>query len=372
MSVTEKRLNILGIRGLPAAHGGFETFAHHFSLWLKDQGWEVFVYCQHDSNDETAPPDGTIDEWQGIHLINLTSSGSGPASTIKFDLKATRHVLRQPGIDLVLGYNTAVFAILQRLKGRKVIMNMDGIEWKRDKWGPAAKAWFYVNELVGSHVCTLPVADHPEIAKHLERHGTKGVRVIPYGSAAITDAPATQLEPYGLEPGRYMISIARIEPENSILEIVETFSEEPRETKLVVLGNFRDDNEYHRRVRQAASPDVVFPGAIYDTETVSALRYHCRAYLHGHQVGGTNPSLVEALGAGNAIIAHDNRFNRWVTRDGQFYFSTKQQLKKIIADMIASDQLVTEAQARARIAHSESFTFETIHRSYLAALESVF
>ncbi len=127
--------------------------------------------------------------------------------------------------------------------------------------------------------------------------------------------------PLGLEPDRYLVSIARIEPDNNILTLVEAFSRRPRGLRLVVLGTLNVGNPYHRAVEAAASAEVLFPGAIYEAEPVQALRVHARAYLHGHTVGGTNPSLVEALWAGNAVIAHDNPFNRGTAGDGQFYFS---------------------------------------------------
>jgi len=360
----EKTVNILGIRGIPAAHGGFETFAQHFSLWLVERGWRVVVYCQHQADDETAPQDGFEDEWQGVHRIHLRVKGGGSLSTISFDLKAVRDVLKRPGIDLVLGYNTALFSMLQRLKGRKVLMNMDGIEWKRDKWSIPAKIWFWINELIGAHICTVPIADHPEIACHLRRHGTRGIEVIPYGSARIDDASVDPVRALGLEPGGYLISIARIEPENSILEIVRSFSSRTRKTKLVVLGKFRRDDKYHIKVKQSASEEVIFPGAIYDPTVVRSLRFHAAAYVHGHQVGGTNPSLVEALGAGNAIIAHNNRFNRWVAGDQQFYFADEQSLDAQFELVIADPTRRELAQLASRSNHETRFTLGGVHEAY--------
>ena len=360
----KKTINILGIRGIPAAHGGFETFAHHFSLWLVERGWLVRVYCQHDADDETAPVDGFEDEWQGVHRGHLRARGGGPLSTISFDLKAVRDVLKRPGIDLVLGYNTALFSVLQRLKGRKVLMNMDGIEWKRDKWSVPAKIWFWMNELIGAYICTIPIADHPEIARHLERHGNRAIEVIPYGSARIDGASLEPVSLLGLKPEGYLISIARIEPENSILEIVRSFSARTRGVKLVVLGNFRPDDKYHAAIRKAASQEVIFPGAIYDPAVVRSLRFHAVAYVHGHQVGGTNPSLVEALGAGNAVIVHDNRFNRWVAGDRQFYFTDEQSLDAQFELAIHDPDRRELARTASRSNHETRFTLGGIHEAY--------
>ncbi len=353
-------INILGIRGIPAAHGGFETFAARLAPYLRDHGHSVTVYCQED--DGEAGP--WVDTWEGIERVHFRPNRGGPTGTMEFDLASVRHVLRKPGIDLVLGYNTAVFNILERLKGRKVVMNMDGIEWKRAKWSLPARIWFFLNEVAGANLCNVAVADHPEIARHVGRRSFKTPVMIPYGSDRIETASEEPVRALGVTPGRYLISIARIEPENSILEMVRGFSALETDAHCVVLGRFDPDNAYHREVQAAAGPQVVFPGAIYDPAAVAALRYHARAYLHGHQVGGTNPSLVEALGAGNAVIAHDNRFNRWVAGDGHLYFTGEDGARATMSEILKDDAVMQRAQAAARQRHAEAFEWEMILSAY--------
>lgn len=365
-----KTLNILGIRGLPAAHGGFETFAGKLAPYLRDRGWTVNVYCQVDDGSVPAVAPYHEDDWDGIHRIHIGVTRGGPVGTIEFDWKCTRDVLKRPGIDLVLGYNTAIFTILQRLKGRRVVMNMDGIEWKRAKWSLPAKAWFLLNEFVGAHVCSIPIADHPEIASHLSRIGCRRAVVIPYGADLVTEADPTRLAPYGLSPSQYFVSIARIEPENSILEIVRAFSVKDRGMKLVVLGKMDTTNSYHRAVRNSASEQVIFAGAIYEKPTVEALRFFSRAYLHGHQVGGTNPSLVEALGCSCAVIAHDNRFNRWVAGDSQFYFKDEVGCAELL-DLICSNAIVClEAKLAARTRYACGLTWGEVLEKYAQVCDS--
>ncbi|MBX7500022.1 DUF1972 domain-containing protein [Qipengyuania sp. YG27] len=359
-------LNILGIRGIPAAHGGFESFAAKFAPYMRDQGHSVVVYCQADE-----PLDGKAhweDEWEGIHRVHFCPKRAGAVGTMEFDAACVRDVITRPGVDLVLGYNTALFNFAERLRGRRIAMNMDGIEWKRDKWSLPAKAWFFLNELAGANLCDVPICDHPEIAKHTARRSLRKPVMIPYGSDRIDDAPEELIADFGLESNSYCVSIARIEPENSILEIVEAFSAKARQMKLVVLGRLDLGNAYHNRVQAAASGQVLFPGAIYDLPTVQALRFHARAYIHGHTVGGTNPSLVEALGAGNAVIAHDNRFNRWVAGDDQLYFSDREGLQSILATVESGTSNLSTARASARRRHEDQFSFEIIHRSYQEVL----
>lgn len=368
MTSADKSVNILGIRGIPAAHGGFETFAAHLAPYLRDHGWTVNVYCQIEPDAQGNLPADYEDDYQGIRRINIASK-PGSVGSIAFDWRCVLDARRRGGVNLVLGYNTAVFSLLLRLSGKPVAMNMDGVEWKRAKWSMPIKAWFYLNEFVGANVVNIPIADHPEIAQHLRRHGCTRAEVIPYGSELISEADSAPVEAMGLVPGQYFVSIARIEPENSILEMVQAFSSRPRSGKLVVLGRFDDSNAYHMAVRQAASADVVFPGAIYDKQVVSALRFHCRAYMHGHQVGGTNPSLVEALGASNAVIAHDNKFNRWVAGDKQFYFADGEALDGILSGLENGSLSMETARQAAGQRHRDVFTLDGINRQYEAVLE---
>lgn len=361
------QINILGIRGIPAAHGGFETFVARLAPWLRDHGHSVTVYCQEDEGD--AGP--WVDEWEGIERVHFCPKRGGPKGTMEFDLACVRHVLDKPGIDLVLGYNTAVFNVLERMRGRKIMMNMDGIEWKRAKWSLPARIWFFLNEVAGANLCNVAVADHPEIAKHVSARSFKKPVMIPYGSDRIEQASEDPVREIGATPGNYFISIARAEPENSILELVRAFSTLDTDAHCVVLGNFDDKNAYHRDVKAAAGPRVIFTGGIYEPEKVAALRYHARAYLHGHQVGGTNPSLVEALGAGNAVIGHDNRFNRWVAGDGQFYFSDEGQAASLMSQVLSDDAALSKAQASARARHAEAFEWPMILSAYEEALQAL-
>ncbi|MBK7517653.1 MAG: DUF1972 domain-containing protein [Betaproteobacteria bacterium] len=353
-------LRILGTRGVPAAHGGFETFAERLALHLVARGWRVTVYCQLDGRGPV-----TEDSWQGVHRVNIPVAAEGPKGTIVFDWIATRHAARAGEPCLTLGYNTAAFCALLRLARVPNVINMDGIEWRRDKWGAVAKTWFWLNEHAGAWLGNHLVADHPEIARHLQRLVPAAkITTIPYGADRLQDLPEAPVRALGLEPGRYLTLVARPEPENSVLEAVSAFSARPRGQCLAVLGTYRDDHPYHRAVREAASPDVRFLGAIYDPTVVQSLRMHCTAYVHGHQVGGTNPSLVEALGAGNAIVAHDNRFNRWVAGDGARYFTDAPSAAALF-DLLLDDEASLRAmRAAASARHEAAFTWPAVLREY--------
>jgi glycosyltransferase involved in cell wall biosynthesis len=362
-----KIVRILGVRGVPAAHGGFETFAEHLALFLAERGWQVTVYCQEDGA-------GTVfeDTWSGVRRVRIPVAPSGAAGTVLFDWKATVHAAKEAGEVLTLGYNTAVFSILLRMAGIRNVINMDGIEWQRQKWGPVAKSWFWLNEWAGCWLGNHLVADHPEIKRHLEtRVHREKITMIPYGADAVASADAALLQAYGITAGYYAILIARAEPENSILEIVRAWSRQRRGVKLVVLGKYEDSREYQRIVRAAASDEVVFAGAVYDKSVVQALRFHARFYIHGHQVGGTNPSLVEALGAGNAILAHDNRFNRWVAGPEACYFADEDECALGVAELLGGSDAVERMGETSRQRHAEQFTWPAVLHHYELLMERI-
>lgn len=357
-------LRILGIRGIPAAHGGFETFAEKLALYLVAKGWRIIVYCQ-----ELGPRGIVLDEWQGIERVRIAVPGEGALGTMHFDLLSILHARKTKDPCLTLGYNTACFWPLLRFSGIYNIANMDGVEWRRAKWSKPVKAWFWLNDWFGCWTANHLIADHPEIKKLLLRRvRADKVTQIAYGADPSNASSPEPLAQYGLEPGQFMTLIARPEPENSVLECIAGFSRKPRGLKLVVLGEYGESHEYHQRVKAAASQEVAFLGAIYDKATVAALRGHCLAYLHGHQVGGTNPSLIEALGAGNAIVAHDNCFNRWVTDERALYFSDVDGADMAISRIIREPQLREEMEKASGRLFERRFSWRRILAEYEAVL----
>lgn len=358
-------LRILGTRGVPAQHGGFETFAEHLALYLAEQDWRVSVYCQEDGAGPTYE-----DTWQGIRRVHIPVAQSGAKGTVVFDWKATRHACREPGIVLTLGYNTAAFCVLYRLKGIKNIINMDGIEWKRAKWAFPERACLYLNEHLGCWLGNHIVADHPEIANHLAtRIRRSKITMIPYGADRIDAADPDLLKPYGLTSKQYVIVIARPEPENSIREIVSAFSSQERRAKLVVLGNFdAADPAYRHAVLESASDEVLFPGAIYDKPIMRSLRFHARLYIHGHQVGGTNPSLVEALAAGSPVLAHDNKFNRWVAGTGATYFRDANDCTSRLDAILHEPTILRRMSSASLLQFQEHFPWTQVLQEYTALL----
>ena len=202
-------LRILGIRGIPAAHGGFETFAEQLSLYLVARGWRVVVYCQEDGAGPVVR-----DEWQGVGRVRIPVSLAGAKGTVLFDWRCIADATQHRDLCLTLGYNTALFCLRLRAAGITNLINMDGIEWRRDKWGSLAKVWFWLNDWAGCWIGNHLIADHPEIRAHLAtRTAARRITTIPYGALPVVDAATAPLTALGLKPRTYLTLIARPEPE---------------------------------------------------------------------------------------------------------------------------------------------------------------
>lgn len=363
----EKHLFILGIRGVPAAHGGFESFAERLAPWMAQNGWRVTVYCQGSHTGKRRE-----DMWEGCRRIHIPVRTDGPLATIEFDVKSTLDAVRQKGVLLTLGYNTGFLSVFARLCGRINLINMDGIEWRRAKYSKAQQIFLWVNERLAAASGNMLIADHPEIAKHHANHASPAkIAMIPYGSERIETADEALLARFGIEQDRFLTVIARPEPENSLLEIVSAYSRKRRGVKLVVLGKYDPQHAYQNAVLSAASEEVIFAGAIYEKPTLHALRLFSLAYIHGHQVGGTNPSLVEALGAGNAIVAHNNPFNRWVAGEAGRYFSDEDTCEQTIEMLIKEKSVRENMRMQAIRRWSENFSWDKILGAYQSLIERV-
>lgn len=357
----KKTVRILGTHGVPAAYGGFETAAENVGLFLVRHGWRVVVYCQVEGAGPT-----TTDTWEGMERVLIPVDKPGWRGTSLFDLRSIRHACQFDDLCLTFGYNTAIFNVLQRIRGIPNVINMDGIEWSRKRWGFLKQAILYANERIACIVGDHLIADHPEIERYLVGRASKRkISTITYGADPVDDAPADRVRALGLEPSEYLTLIARPIPENSILEIIAGFSRERRGKKLAILGDYDPaTDDYHARVVAAASDEVVFLGAIYNTNVVKALRYHSIAYVHGHTVGGTNPSLVEAMAASNAVIAHDNPYNRWVARDGAMYFDSSVSFADRLSSLLSHDRLRERLRAASRKRYLEEFTWDHVAGQY--------
>ena len=320
------KIAVLGTRGIPAKYGGFETFAEALAIGLSRKGCDVTVFCERSA--EIPSP-----TYQGVTLVHFRAPRLGPLSTIIFDLKCLLESRRGFDIVYMLGYGAAPFCLIPRLFGRRVWINMDGVEWKRSKWSWSGRVYLRAMERIAVMAANRVIADAAAIKDHLEaRYGRlKKCDVIAYGAHVTREADISGVEHFaGLEPGGYYLVVCRMEPENHVREIIEGFEASESPYPLVVVGGISEQTDYVRELLERDSERVRFVGAIYDQKLLTSLRFHARAYIHGHSVGGTNPSLLESMGVGNIVLAHDNPFNREVLGPHGSFFLNAEQLAESV------------------------------------------
>jgi len=311
------RLAILGCRGIPARYGGFETFAEEIAIRLVDRGFSVTVYCQ-----GTAPEPHLA--YKGVDLQYIPAPKLGKFDQLAWDLRCLWHARSGYDVVYLLGYGASILCWLPRLFGSQMWINTDGIEWARTKWKWWQRWYVQFSEMVATLTASRLITDSASVAAYFRKRykHLPAVNTIAYGAYPVVERPDENwLSELQLVPGEYYLTVCRLEPENHILEIIEGFKQSRSHCPLIIVGDHTLSSRYINQLLTYAGNGVRFIGAVYDPARLRALRYFCRAYLHGHSVGGTNPSLLEAMACGNLVIAHDNPFNREVLRDAGLYFS---------------------------------------------------
>jgi glycosyltransferase involved in cell wall biosynthesis len=287
------RIALLGTRGIPAQYGGFETFAEELSVRLAARGHGVTVYCR--EKHSTA-------EYRGVHLRYLPAIRHKYLETVAHTGFSTLDLLFRR-FDAVLYCNAAnaLFTLLPRVLGMPSVLNVDGLERHRKKWNRIAKTWYRLSEWLATWCCSVIVTDAERIRQYyLQRYGKDSV-FIPYGGETGKVAAADAVRALGLEPGKYVLYVSRLEPENNALMVREAFEKVHTDFKLAIVGDAPYAAAYIRRVKETRDPRIVFPGAIYG-EGYKQLQSHCAVYVQATEVGGTHPALIEAMGRGALVL----------------------------------------------------------------------
>jgi glycosyltransferase involved in cell wall biosynthesis len=356
---------ILGTRGVPARYGGFETFAEELGTRLVQRGHRVTVFCE--------PVGHPLAEYRGMALEYVTVSAPGRLRTIVFDAKCLWRARRRFDLVYMLGYGASVFCFLPRVWGTPVWINMDGIEWKRAKWNKFARLYLRIAEATATLTASHLIADSQGVRDHLVSTYPylRACTMIPYGAQVLTSPPeASLLQRFEVEPEGYHLVVCRLEPENHVKEMVEGYLGTDSRRPLLVVGDDSVVNDYVRSICKLAGPRVRFVGTIYDPPLLQALRFCCFAYFHGHSVGGTNPSLLEAMGCSNLVVAHDNVFNREVLGPCGLFFSTPEQLAESIRWAESHSEECSRLKSQAVLRIKALYDWKLIADKYCELLSS--
>jgi len=345
------KIAIIGSRGIPAKYGGFETAVEAVAPRLVEKGWNIFLSCEGPRNQSKPAV------YKGVNLFYFPVR---PFFRIFYEVLYDVYSLVKSSLvcDYIymLGYGAGLFFFIPKIVRKKLVVNVDGLEWKREKFNKLEKSILLTSERAAVAFADVIVADSKEIKKYIEGRYKKKAVYITNG----VDAPQLEKwderkfsgqgllkEDMALLPKDYWLAVARLEPENNIHVIVQAFLKSNSNKKLVIIGNF-SSKKYQRHVLEILEDDdagerVILTGAIYDMNLLNMLRQNCFAYIHGHSVGGTNPTLLEAMSMKNLVIAHDNEFNREVGGQTTLYF-------KDAGDLAAKiDEIENEPDSFARL-----------------------
>lgn len=320
------KIAIIGTRGIPNQHGGFEQLAEYLSLGLVKRGMHVTVYNSHDHFYKQS-------NWKGVAIQHCydPEKKMGTAGQFIYDLNCIIHS-RKSNYDVIvfLGYTSS--SIWGRLYPKKpvIISNMDGLEWKRTKYSKPTRRFLLYAEKLAVKFSDVFIADSTAIELYLlKKYGIKS-QYIPYGGEVHNNEDESLLSHYSVTKFQYYLLMARMEPENNIDMILEGFSKSSSPNYFLVLGNFTNTFGTYLHNKYSLDKRIVFLGAIYNGQKVHTLKLFCSIYFHGHSVGGTNPSLIETMASRTIIAAHNNEFNRAILGDDAYYFSTEKDVQCII------------------------------------------
>lgn len=320
-------IGILGTRGIPNRYGGFEQFAEKLAAGLVQKGMSVTVY-----NSSRHPWKQW--QWGEVRIVHRYEPPGwlGAAGQFLYDLACLLHA-RRAGFDvlLVLGYTSNSIWSFLYPPDAQVVLNMDGWEWKRSKYPHWVRRFLLFSEKVAVRHCSLAVADSPVIQEYLAQRYGIAAHYIPYGADTGGSDDADVLRSYGLEQKEYYLLIARMVPENNIATILEGLSGREQHRPVLIISDMNTAYGKSILARFGNNKNFRFTGAIFDTHILYNLRKHCRLYFHGHSVGGTNPSLLEAMAACAPVCAHDNPFNRVVLGEDACYFDSAGDIRMRIA-----------------------------------------
>lgn len=357
------KVAILGTRGIPNHYGGFEQFAEYFSVYMVQKGHEVYCYNSHNHPHQEKT-------FQGVHIIHQHDPEYkfGTFGQFIYDYNCILDA-RQRNFDVILqlGYTSNSIWYFLLPKKSVIVTNMDGIEWKRSKYNRAVQQFLRFAERLAAVTSDHLVADSLGIQSFLKKRYGKDSTYIAYGAHPFNQPDASIIEKYQVKPNEYHMLMARFEPENNLEMVLDGVVLSGQKTPILVVGKHETKFGVYLKNKYKNHTYIRFLGAIYQINDLNNLRYFCHFYFHGHSVGGTNPSLLEAMASQAFILAHNNDFNKGILKENAFYFKNSQEVKKLLLTVQKNSNLQFITNNFQTI--EREFNWNHINEQYLQLLE---
>jgi len=355
------RIAILGTRGVPASYSGFETCAEELGARLADRGHAVTVYCR-------VPHVGYAERvYRGMRLVKLPTIRSKHLDTITHTTLSALHALGQRyDVAFFMNVGNSPVTWIPRLAGQRVVLNVDGLDWKRRKWGRVARCYIRTAERWATRFPDAVVTDSRRVqAYYQERYGAESA-YIAYGADVVAVPPGPHLARYGLAPRRYVLFVGRLVPENCAHQVVEAFDGLDTDVRCVIVGDAPYAESYIRALRATPDPRVVFTGYLFGAGYRELLS-NAYCFVESSEVGGTHPALLEAMGAGACVVVNDTPENLETIGDTGFAYRGAEggaALRAVLARLLAEPALV-EAHGRLARARVEAcYSWATVTDAY--------
>ncbi len=319
--MNKKSIAIIGTVGLPANYGGFETLTEYLTRYLSAD-FNLTVYCSSKSYSNR------LSEYNGAKLVYLPLQANGIQS-IFYDLRAIFNALSYADVLLILGVSGCiVLPFIKLISYKKIIVNIDGLEWKREKWNSLAKWFLKLSEKIAIHYVDVVITDNKIIQAYIRNEYNRESQLIAYGGDHVERLPLSTevVNKFNFLQQPYAFSVCRIEPENNLHILLDALAQQNK-LHLVIVGNWQA-NGYGKKLQSQYSnfAHIHLLEPIYDQGLLNQIRSNCVVYLHGHSAGGTNPSLVEAMFLGLPIFAYNVNYNKETTGHAAHYFSDSEEL----------------------------------------------
>jgi glycosyltransferase involved in cell wall biosynthesis len=357
------RIALLGTRGIPACYSGFETCVEQLGQRLVQRGHQVTVYCRsHHITYEGS-------HYEGMRLVKLPTIANKYLDTIVHSFLSSLHVLPQR-YDVALYFiaGNSPVSWIPRVVGTKTILNVDGLDWKREKWPPLAKKYIQLAEYLATRLPTSCLTDSQVVQAYYHDRFGAALPVIPYGSDVEIVPPGETLARFGLEPGRYILFVGRLVPENCAHQLVEAFAGLDTDLKCAIVGDalYAADYIASLKARAQDDPRIVFTGFVFG-EGYHELGSNAYVFVETSCVGGTHPALVEAMRFGNCVVAHDTAENRETIGDAGLVYDGgvgSDSLRRELRRLLAEPDRVQDYRQRARQRAQSYYTWEAVTDAY--------